>query len=135
MNQPPAPARWRFRLKILTALPLFLLLVMLIQTRSAVTDTAARRKTLINDLRRFSDRQAAFHETHGRYAELGEPGLDFTPTAGTVIAVQIADRNRWSAIATDPLLRVAPATCGIYGGDASASPHRSVIHEAQPNCW
>lgn len=135
MNRVNPPERWRFRLKLLTGIAAFVLVVVVLSASSSRREAERRRATLMATLRQLVGRQAEFHDRNGRYARLDEVGLEFTVTPGVVLRVHIAERDRWSAVATDPLLTVAPATCGVFGGAASASPHRAVIHPAIPECW
>ena len=60
--------------------------------------------------------------------------LVFTPTAGNVIVPASCTSAGWNATVTNPTLKGAITTCGIYVG-SGAPPNAATVNEGAPACW
>ncbi len=117
-----------------------LIVVMLFRTVETRSEVARRREALLTTLERLSDAQEDALARDGRYSAHLAPlgGVDtaqFAPTPGLVLKFEPLGPSSWRAIVRDTALRVGPRTCGIFRGDAVASPHRAVVSPGSPACW
>jgi type IV pilus assembly protein PilA len=58
----------------------------------------------------------------------------FVPTAGNVIVPASCTSAGWNATVTNPTLKGAIKTCGIYVG-SGAPPNAAVVNEGAPACY
>jgi len=84
----------------------------------------------------FSDNQD-YSGTLGAAQVNGNGGagtVAFTPSANNVLVVTRQSAGGWSAVATNPTLKGAIQTCGIYVGSGVA-PNGAVTNEGAPACY
>jgi type IV pilus assembly protein PilA len=84
----------------------------------------------------FSDNQD-YSGTLGAAQVNGNGGagtVAFTPSANNALVVTRQSAGGWSAVATNPTLKGAIKTCGIYVGSGVA-PNVAVTNEGAPACY
>jgi hypothetical protein len=117
-----------------------LIVVMLFRSVEGRNEAARRREALLTTLERLAEAQEDALARDGRYASHLAPsgGVDtalFEPTPGLVFKFEPTGSASWRAVVRDTGLRNEPRSCGIYRGDAAASPHRAVVTPGRPACW
>ncbi len=135
MTDPTPSLAWSFRLKLLTGLALFVLLVMVIRARADRTDLDRRHAALRSTLAQLVALQQEQYARSGRYVT----GLDSLPGWSTPPDLRVEftadDDQDWRAVATDPGLLSPPRSCGVFLGRAATAPHRAVLEPGVPACW
>ncbi len=141
----PAPARpavhpRQFQLILATAIACVLLAIVLLSGVARRRAAIARRSALLSDLGRLSEAQDDALARDGRYATHLERtgGTDtarFTPSPDVKVRFEVLGAGSWNAVVTDTVLAAGPRSCGIFRGEASASPHRAVVRPGVPACW
>ena len=119
---------------------LLLIVVMLFRSVEGRSEVARRREALLTTLERLSEAQEDALARDGRYASHLAPsgGVDtaqFEPTPGLMLKFELMGSSSWRAVVRDTALHVGPRSCGIFRGDAAASPHRAVVNPGSPACW
>ncbi len=93
------------------------------------------------DLRNLATAQESYYFDYSAYAPAvganQAPGVAaFQATIGNVLgAITNANNLGYTATMTNPLVTVAPTTCGIYVGPIANRPNAAVTQEASPGCW
>lgn len=126
---------WSFRLKLLTGLAVFVLLVMTLRARAARSDIARRRAAVRGALVQLVMLQQERYASTGRFATTLDSLPGWTPPATVVVVLEADGDQEWRAIATDSALHVPPRSCGVFLGRPATSPHRAVVEPGVPACW
>lgn len=120
---------------IATAVALFALAVMLVQARLDHRRVERARTAMIATLERLSRAQHDHRATTGSYAAtLEELGIA-APGYGMQLTMNRWGSAGWWATVRNRGIGIAPDRCGIFLGDSSASPHRSVVRAGVAACW
>lgn len=135
MADPQPPVIWTFRLKLATALAVFVLAVMFIRARAERSDIEARRRRLHDVLVQLVDLQQQEYARSGRYATSLATLPGWTGAVGVSVAFSADDDQDWRAIASDSGLTIPPSRCGVFLGRPSTAPHRAVVEPGIPACW
>lgn len=135
MADPQPPVIWTFRLKLATALAVFVLAVMFIRARAERSDIEARRRRLHDVLVQLVDLQQQEYARSGRYATSLATLPGWTGAVGVSVAFSADDDQDWRAIASDSSLTIPPSRCGVFLGRPSTAPHRAVVEPGIPACW
>lgn len=126
---------WRFRLRLLTALAVLVLVVLWLRSRADITSVEKRRSTMLGSLRSLLAAQDAHQARTGRYATTLDSLGAWPRPVDVVFSFAARDATTWSATIHDTTLTIAPTTCGIFVGRPEASPHRAVLEPGVPVCW
>ena len=135
MSETTAAPVWRFRLMILTALAVLVLVVLWLRSRADITQVEQKRAAMRGALRALLAAQDAHQVRTGRYAMELDSLTNWTPPPALELTFHPVDVTAWGATVHDSSLSIAPSTCGLYVGRAAASPHRAVVDPGTPACW
>jgi hypothetical protein len=135
MPDTDSPPAWRFRLILLTALAVFVLLVLWLRSRVEITGVERRRTAMVGTLRGILSAQDAHQARTGRYASSLDSLGGWSAPAGLTVSFGAPAPGTWRVTVHDPSLEVAPTRCGLFVGQPEASPHRAVIEPGVPACW
>ena len=126
---------WRFRLMLVTALAVMVLLVLWLRSRADITKIEKQRGAMVGALRTLMAAQDAQLARTGRYATNLDSLTGYTRPATLVLQFTPIDATTWGATVHDPELLIAPMRCGVFVGRPEASPHRAVLDPGSPACW
>lgn len=135
MSNSDALPVWRFRLMLLTALAVLVLLVFWLRSRADITRVEKQRRAMIGTLRSLMAAQDAHQARTGRYAIQLDSLTGYTAPPELVLEFRATGSAAWSATVHDSTLDVAPTTCGLFVGPPETSPHRAVLEPGSPTCW
>ncbi len=136
----PVESARGFGLMLATGLAVVLIAAVLLRAAVGRNEARHRRQALLATLEQLSEAQQDAFARDGRYAAHLERigGVDtaqFVPSPGIALKFELLGSSAWRAVATDTALRAGPRSCGIFRGEAYASPHRAVVRPGIPACW
>jgi hypothetical protein len=126
---------WRFRLMLVSALGVLVLLVIWLRSRADITRVERQRTAMVAALRTLVAAQDAEQARTGRYAVSLDSLPGYSRPPGLVLHFTALDVTAWGATVQDTTLELAPTTCGVFLGRSAASPHRAVLEPGSPRCW
>jgi hypothetical protein len=135
MNDVVPPTRWHFRLQLLTAVGVLMLVALVIRARAAHSRVEGQREDLRLALRGLLTAQEERHADHGRFATALDSTLAWRPPGHLTLHFEALDDQNWRAVITDTALVIPPTHCGTYLGRPSNAPHRSVLAPGEVRCW
>lgn len=136
----PGEAPWRFRLMLASGAAVVLIAAVLWRAAEGRGEASHRREILLATLERLSEAQEDALARDGRYAShLAQAGgvdtARFVPAPAVSFKFELLRASAWRAVVKDTALRAGPRSCGIFRGEADASPHRAVVTPGVPACW
>lgn len=136
----PAEPPWRLRLMLATSLAVLLIAAVLVGAVVNRSEVSRRREALLAALEGLSEAQEDALARDGQYAAhlAQNGGMDtarFVPPPGISITFERLGATAWRAVVRDSALSIGPRSCGIFRGEADASPHRAVVNPGIPACW
>jgi type IV pilus assembly protein PilA len=155
MTAPPQPEEVMSNRKGFTLIELLIVVVIIgILAAIAIPKFANTKEKAIlasmkSDLRNLVTAEEGFFSDNQTYSTVqgasqvnaAAPGgacngtVAFQASSGNVLAVANCTAAGWSATATNPAIKGAIATCGIYVGTAAGFPSATVATEGAPACY
>jgi len=136
----PGESPWHFRLMLATGLAVMLIVAVMVWAAADRNEVSRRREALLATLDRLSEAQEDAFARDGRYAAhlAQHGGMDtarFVASPGISLRFEWLRATAWRAVVRDSALSVGPRSCGIFRGEADASPHRATVRPGIPACW
>lgn len=130
---------WRIWLILATGIAVIAIAAVVVRATGARNEATRRLAALGSDLQRLDDAEEEAFARDGRYAAHFAPAgaadtAAFVPSPAVTVRLEVVGEG-WRAVASDTVNLVGPRSCGIFRGDAVASPHRAVVRPGEVACW